>query len=370
MHTSIRSTHDTFPRRERAAKTCMDASETMISYGVLSAFYSQAHKVGVDYHEILRGSGIPTIGRSGPGSLIPARLVGQFVGRLQIAMDDEAMGLLQRPIPVGTFLMLCRSVVHCRTLEEALERFMHSYNLLRYGLTHRLEKRDGTAMYRVDTGQPGSIKDPIITDLLLLVVHKLFSWLVFQEIVVDTLYVGRSEPRYNGEYQKRFLCPSVVFGRSIVGFRFNQKYLCLPVVRSETDLEKFSQKMVADVFTQPRNAGELSFKIRSFLVEELEAHGGMPELFEAADYFGLHPQTLRRYLLQEGTSFQEVKTRVRLDVANHYLSKSKISVEEVAELAGFSESSAFIRAYKGWTNLTPSAYRKSCGGIQRATTGD
>ena len=84
----------------------------------------------------------------------------------------------------------------------------------------------------------------------------------------------------------------------------------------------------------------------------------MPELELVASTLDVHPQTLRRRLSKEGTSFSELKGQVRRDVALHFLGKQGVSIEEIAHRAGFSESSAFIRAFKGWTGVTPYTYRK------------
>ena len=65
-----------------------------------------------------------------------------------------------------------------------------------------------------------------------------------------------------------------------------------------------------------------------------------------------------RRLAAEGTTFKEGKNQVRRDTALHFLGKQGLSIEEIAHRAGFSESSAFIRAFKGWTGTTPYTYRK------------
>jgi AraC-like DNA-binding protein len=77
-----------------------------------------------------------------------------------------------------------------------------------------------------------------------------------------------------------------------------------------------------------------------------------------AQALDVHPQTLRRRLSGEGITFKEIKNQLRRDTALHLLGKQGVSIEEIAYRSGFSESSAFIRAFKGWTGVTPYTYRK------------
>ena len=70
------------------------------------------------------------------------------------------------------------------------------------------------------------------------------------------------------------------------------------------------------------------------------------------------PATLRRRLRTEGVSYQTIKDRVRLEIAVAYLKDSRRSVLDIAIELGFSEGSAFTRAFKHWTSLSPGKYRR------------
>ena len=87
----------------------------------------------------------------------------------------------------------------------------------------------------------------------------------------------------------------------------------------------------------------------------------MPEFDEVARMVNLHPQTLRRRLANEGTTFKDLKDDVRRASAVYLIQRSSLSIEEVAYRAGFSEASAFIRAFRRWTGQTPMDFRQSQG---------
>jgi AraC-like DNA-binding protein len=67
-------------------------------------------------------------------------------------------------------------------------------------------------------------------------------------------------------------------------------------------------------------------------------------------------RSLQRRLRDEGTSFNAVREQTRRELATRYLD-DKLSIAEISFLLGFSEPSAFFRAYKRWTGETPRATR-------------
>jgi AraC-like DNA-binding protein len=84
---------------------------------------------------------------------------------------------------------------------------------------------------------------------------------------------------------------------------------------------------------------------------------GPPRAGDLARQMGLSERTLHRRLAEEGLSFQVVLQKARLRLAEGLLVKSDHSIAEIAFLTGFSEQSAFSRAFKRWVDQTPAAYR-------------
>jgi AraC-like DNA-binding protein len=67
---------------------------------------------------------------------------------------------------------------------------------------------------------------------------------------------------------------------------------------------------------------------------------------------GLTPRSRQRRLKDEGSSFQVVRDEVRRELAISYLER-RLPVTEIAFLLGFSDPSAFCRAFKRWTGVPP-----------------
>ena len=75
----------------------------------------------------------------------------------------------------------------------------------------------------------------------------------------------------------------------------------------------------------------------------------------------LSQRTLQRRLAEAGTSFQDLRDRVRADIALKYLRQSSLQAAQIAEILGYSEPAAFTRAFRRQHGLTPSAARRRDG---------
>lgn len=86
---------------------------------------------------------------------------------------------------------------------------------------------------------------------------------------------------------------------------------------------------------------------------------GVPKMTAVARRLGLSERTLQRRLGEEGLSFQTLVEGARRELAEGLLVQSDYSLADIAFLTGFSEQSAFNRAFKRWVDKTPAAYREA-----------
>ena len=100
---------------------------------------------------------------------------------------------------------------------------------------------------------------------------------------------------------------------------------------------------------------EFSEKIFKLLMNQ---PGHFPSQENLASYLGMSSRSFRRRFEKENNSYAEVLSKVKRDLAKRYLNDPKLTIEVIANLLQFSEPVSFRRAFKRWTGLTPSEYRK------------
>lgn len=85
----------------------------------------------------------------------------------------------------------------------------------------------------------------------------------------------------------------------------------------------------------------------------------IPSASEAAQTFGISERTLRRQLKTDNSSYQQVLDQVRFEKAKSWLSSSTRPIEDISGKLGYQEAAAFNHAFKRWSGITPSHYRRS-----------
>lgn len=288
-----------------------------------------------------------------------ARVSAQHYGRLwrlvAATLDDEFFGQDSRRMKSGSFAMLCHAVLGCRDLRQALERSLRFYGLILDEIGGALGVDGPHAIIGLQARDPAAAPRVFAHEVLLMLLHGLACWLVGRRIPILRAEFAYPEPRHSAEYRLMY-CTDLAFERPRTAIVFEAHYLDLPVMQNERTLKEFLQSAPENILVKYKNGSSLSARIRRRLRQRLP--GEVPDFETLAAEFHMTAATLRRRLSEEGTSYQGIKDQLRRDLAIGYLSHSGRSVMQIAQELGFSERSAFHRAFRKWTGASPGEFRR------------
>ena len=111
------------------------------------------------------------------------------------------------------------------------------------------------------------------------------------------------------------------------------------------------------LLTRYKNPHSTSAQIRRYLMQDPPIQ--WLELSEIAHHFNMSEATIQRRLKSEGFSYQQLKNDIRRDMAIELLSNSQVSLQDISTELNFHDPSAFHRAFKKWTGVSPGAYRQN-----------
>jgi AraC-like DNA-binding protein len=310
----------------------------------------------LDADELLANVGLSSSLLQVPQARVSAKHYGALWRSIALALDDEFFGQDSRRMKAGSFAMLCHAVVACKTLSQALDRSLRFYALILDDISGSWERNATEAKIVLHERAPGASQRVFAHELLLLLLYGVSCWLVGRRIPILRTEFSYAEPVHSAEYRLMYSA-DLRFGRPNTLIAFDAGYLDLPVVQNEKSVKEFLRTAPESILLKYKNSSSLSARVRRRLRQYLP--GEVADFEELADELNMTPATLRRRLHEEGESYQSIKDQLRRDLAISYLSHSSRSVMDIALELGFSERSAFHRAFRKWTGASPGEFRRT-----------
>lgn len=290
-----------------------------------------------------------------PQARVSAKHYGELWRLVALTLDDEFFGQDSRRMKTGSFAMLVHSVLGCKNLGAALDRSLRFYGLILDDIAGSLERRSPEATVMLRERMTGAAPRIFGHEVLLMLLHGVACWLVGRRIPILRAQFGYPEPPHSAEYRLMY-CTDLIFGMPHTAIVFAADYLDLPIVQNERSVKDFLRTAPENILVKYKNGSSLSARIRRRLRQLLP--GDVPDFETLAGELNMTTATLRRRLHEEGVSYQGIKDQLRRDVAIGYLSHSDRSVMDIALELGFSERSAFHRAFRKWTGASPGEFRR------------
>src|SRR5262245_50542607 len=169
------------------------------------------------------------------------------------------------------------------------------------------------------------------------------------------VHFAHAAPPATAEYSDYFGCP-VQFSSGQNGMILPLELLDIPCKGSDPALLAVLDRYVIDRLARAPSGTSQADRVRSAILNALKA--GEPSASGIAHQLKMSVRTLHRQLAIEGTTYRAVLDHLRKEMATAHLANHRIAITEVAFLLGFSELSAFYRAFHRWNGCTPADFRR------------
>jgi AraC-like DNA-binding protein len=309
---------------------------------------------GPDVNAFLAEQGVDSVLLRDPEARLPhatAIRLWQAAGKLT---NDADLGLhVAEAIRPGQFGALDYALRTSANLGAAYTRLSNFHRLLHDAAQVVLEIERDRAILSHLLPLPGGAPRPVSEFILA-------GWLVTSRQATGTdctpaeVRFPHSMPADTSEHGRIFGC-ALKFGHERSELVFPRRLLELPLLKVDPVLQGIVEAQVKALLAKLPKGEATTDAVRRFLTQELS--DGQPQLAQIAPRLRMSARTLHRRLEQEGTTFRRILTEVRRELAVRHLTEGRLAVGEIAFLLGFSEVSAFHRAFKHWTGHAPRAYR-------------
>jgi AraC-like DNA-binding protein len=273
-----------------------------------------------------------------------ARLAGDpsYGLRLGAAQDARARGVLG-------FLAL-----NSPTLIDAMINMERFYKVAREGGEFEIERKDGHVTLRFRPGDPALRGFRQNAEFLAATTVRVCRDLTRHAIFPIGAEFIHEKPNAKVEYEDILGCP-IKFGQAWDSVIYTEETMRLPVEGADIKLRQVLELMCQRVLGPAPEMQDLVRKVRELILDKLPT--GLANIDVVAEELNVSSKTLERRLAERGESFSGLLDGARYEAAKHYLEATDMRISQIAYMAGYTEPSALVRAFKRWTGRTPLQFR-------------
>jgi len=327
----------------------------MISAAATTGLLEAIGGAGADPDQVLRASGSDRAVLANPEGFIPCSTFARILEEAARATGDSCFGLhFGERFNVKNIGPLAYVVLNSPTIavaDEHVARYFKLYNQAAKVFFTVEEQRAYLQHVLVDLG----IAVPRQQNEYSMVIRlNTIRMMVGSQWAPLEVRFAHAAPEQISEHLRIFRAP-VLFGYSTNAFVIEREFLERQVPAADERLYEIMRGYLERILKQMPQEDEVLASVRRAVAESMRE--GHPNLTRVAKKMAMSPRTLQRQLKEQGTDFKKLVADTRRRFALSYLENRKNTLTEIAFLLGYSEASAFNRAFKRWTGSTPLAYR-------------
>lgn len=315
---------------------------------------------GHDPTAILREAAIdPSVYGSAERS-IDGRALFRLVHRIQLTLDDSFIGFLPERFRLALEDERTRAHLHSSTFGEALRVSIRFTQALSEDIGPQLVDTDRRGlMHRVRYHTIEGVNRDIFVWQRFVWIYHLFSWLIGRPLNLRRVLVRAARPVQANGFDRFavFRCP-IEYGAEFDALWYDGNDLKARVAHGTLAEYEAHNAAGPDWFAAPGSGLSWRNRTEHMLIEFQKSGAWLPTIEEIAQRLRSQPRRLRRDLAREGKSFQQIRTRLRGEMASALLLATDMPVTNIGYEVGFGEPGSFTRNFVEWAAMTPSEYRR------------
>lgn len=324
--------------------------------------------------QLLDDAGLTQQDFNRPDARFPANRFTQVLSRLAKASDNPHISLrlaeATQPRMLGStgFLISTSDTLGqaLHILEEYLPILFESARLRLEPLSQSETESESDSNSRDEKVAPKSVRlvlkldepEQNVAEFFLACLLNWPRWLTGQQIPVQRVELAHSEVDDPARFRQLFAA-EVVFNARENAVILPEQYLALPCTDANKELHQLHKAFADALLGKSQNRTALTAQVRHLIREQILAEGEAIRREEVARQLGLSLRTLQRKLGELDTNFQTLYDETRRELCFQLIRKGDLSFGEIAFQLGFSNQSAFQKAFKRWAGMPPSQYRQN-----------
>lgn len=341
----------------------LPANRLSVSAEAVCVLTDSLEEIGGDSAQTLLRSGI-----TAPLSDLRDGRVGEIPQSAFIRLCEECVlefehyGCLRdrRPrFPVERLKMMCQIMLPCPTLEVALRSAIEFHTVAMDGQQHmelRVEGDTARFILRHPAGKRW-VGDLLVSMYGLSTFHRLAGWLIGEELQLSGLTLVFPAKTQVPAFDE-LLPVRPEFGANWNSIVFPAAYLERPGIRTYADLQRLFLLFPFALTPPDYGTAEFPDHVRSLYRTFFARNQALPTATEIARIFSVSSSTLRRRLAQANISLTDIRQSCRRTLALELLAGSSLSMKEISARLQFHDVATFRRAFRNWTGIAPSTYRR------------
>jgi len=325
----------------------------LATFGQIIVHVIEMH--GVDARTLLREAGVDPALLRDPDARISSRVADEVFANAAALIPDPAFGLRAarcwHPSNLG---VLGHAWLASSTLHAGLRRLERYGRIV--GEKAHLKVMDTREGLRVAYDHRRS--DPMLraigSDVVLSLIVDMCRMNYGASLRPLEVRFSRAKPAETEPYRHFFGCP-VHFGMGEDGFLLSSRIADDPLPTANRRLADTLDDMLATELAM-RDRDNVPARCKHTLLDQL-ASGEVSEGHMARQLY-MSRRTLQRKLAESNTTYQRLVDDTRRDLALRFMEDPRKSITDVTFLLGFSSQSAFTRAFRRWTGMSPTRFRE------------